>query len=149
MIALLAACLDAAAGQQAPANPAPAQADPFKFSTDAAAMLFTVKADEVESFESVWSVIRSRLAASTNPSLRELGQHLQMFRVAGLPPTSKEATYVFVADPVSKESSYGVSPFLLYDSGLFERPEAEELFKLMQPAIVSISSYPLQAIVIK
>jgi hypothetical protein len=48
-----------------------------------------------------------------------------------------------MADPASTTTSYSASPFLLYESGLFERPEADELFKLLQGSIVSVTAFPL------
>jgi hypothetical protein len=131
-----------AAPPQADAPAAPAAADPFKFSSDAAMITWNVKADQTDAFESVWSVIRSRLQASTDPALKDLGQHLRVFRVP-IPSSSKDVVYVFLADPASTTTSYSASPFLLYDSGLFERPEAEELFKLLQGSIASVTTFPL------
>lgn len=132
-------------GGAAAAPASPVQADPFRFSSDAAMISWNVKADQTEAFESVWSVIRSRLSASTNPALKDLGQHLRVFRVS-VPSASKDVVYVFMADPASTTTSYSASPFLLYESGLFERPEAEELFKLLQGSIVSVTAFPLAAV---
>jgi hypothetical protein len=103
---------------------------------------WNVKADQADAFESVWSVIRSRLSASANPALKDLGQHLRIFRVP-VPSSSKDIVYIFMADPASTTTSYSASPFLLYESGLFERPEADELFKLLQGSIVSVTAFPL------
>jgi hypothetical protein len=132
---------------QQSATPAPGPADPFAFSTEAAFMLFVVKPAETENFEMLWSVIRSRLAASPKPELRALGSTLKIFK-AGAPPTPAptEVTYVFLADPAAKGTSYGVSPFLLFESGLFERAEADELFKLLESTLVRVSPFGLDVI---
>jgi hypothetical protein len=144
MVCLVAAGFADTAAAQSSAGPA-AAADPFKFSSDAAMISWNVKADQTDAFESVWGVIRSRLAASSNPALKDLGQHLRVFRVP-VPSASKDVVYIFTADPASTTTSYSASPFLLYESGLFERPEAEELFKLLQGSIASVTTFPLTAV---
>jgi hypothetical protein len=136
------------AAGQAPAVPpkqAATESDPFTFASEAAVMLWIVKADQTEAFESVWGVIRTRLAASTKPELKALGDNLTLLK-ADAPASALEATYFLVANPASKTTSYGVSPFLLYESGLFERPEAEELYKLFQATIVRINLFPVNAV---
>jgi hypothetical protein len=120
----------------AQAEPAPA-ADPFKFSSAAGLISWVVKAQEVESFELVWTVIRGRLAASRQPELRELYTSLTIFKADT--PGEPDVTYLLLADPASKTASYSVSPFLLYASGLFERPEADELFSTLQKATVRVT----------
>ena len=139
---------------QAPAQPAvaesaqhavpPPPADRFKFASAAAAIFWIIKADQTEAFESVWSVIRARLAASTNADLRALNAGLTIYKTDT--PPGQDATYVFVADPASKTTSYGVSPFLLYGSGLFERPEADELFATLQGATAQVTPVALDAV---
>jgi hypothetical protein len=42
--------------------------------------------------------------------------------------------------------TYQVSPYLLFESGLFERPEADELFKALQGAISRINPLPLNVV---
>jgi hypothetical protein len=135
------------ADAQGAAPPAAPPADPFAFSTDAAFMLFVVKPAETENFELLWSVIRSRLAESAKPELRALGANLKIFKV-GAPPTPPptEVTYLFLADPSVKGTSYGVSPFLLYESGLFARAEADELFKLLETTLVRVSPFGLDVV---
>jgi len=121
------------------------QADPFKFSSDAAVIIWTIKPDQTENFESVWGVIRTRLTASPKPELKALGENLKIYK-ADVPPTAQGVTYFFIASPVSKTTSYGVSPFLLFESGLFERAEADELLKLIQGTIAQINPIPLASV---
>lgn len=150
--AMLAATLLAAGGQalaqgDAASTPPAAIADPFKFSTDAAFMLYVVKVGETENFELLWSVIRSRLAASSRTDLKALGASLTIYRMgapAGSPLT--EVTYLFLADPATKTASYSVAPFLLFESGLFGRAEADEMFKLLQGTLVRVSPSGLDTI---
>ena len=110
-------------------------------------MLYVVKVGETENFDLLWSVIRSRLAASSRTDLKALGASLTIYKLgapAGPPPT--EVTYLFLADPASKTTSYNISPFLLFESGLFERAEADELFKLLQGTLVRVSPFGLDAV---
>ena len=144
MLVLVLVMLGAAARPRAEQAPA-AAADPFKFSSDAAAIIWTIKPDQTENFESVWSVIRTRLIASPKPELKALGEGLRIFK-ANVPPSPQGITYFFFADPVSKTTSYEVSPFLLFTSGLFERAEADELLKMIQATIVQINPVPLSAV---
>jgi hypothetical protein len=117
------------------AEPAP-PADPFKFTSAAGLISWVVKAEAAEDFELVWSVIRGRLAASRQPELRALYTSLTIFKADT--PGEPDVTYMLLADPASKTASYGATPFLLYASGLFERPEADELFATLQKATVRV-----------
>jgi hypothetical protein len=136
-------------GQPAPAQqpeqPQPPQPSPFKFDTDAGGIIWAIKAEGAADFESVWTVIKQRLIASEKPDLKALGDSLKIYKAA-VPPGPDGVTYVFVADPASKTLSYEVSPFLLFQSGLFERAEADELFKKLQGAIVRINPLPLNIV---
>jgi hypothetical protein len=143
MAALLAS--GGVAAQDAPPQATPS--DPFRFSTDAAFMLFVVKPAETENFELVWSVIRSRMAESSKPDLRSLGATLKIFKVAAPPtPPPTEVTYLFLADPTVKGTSYAVAPFILFESGLFSRVEADELFKMLDSTLVRVSPFGLEVI---
>jgi hypothetical protein len=126
----------------APAQaPAPA-ADPFKFTTDAALMIFYVKPDQTAAFENVWGSIRGKLAASEKPELKALGDSLKVYRAPG-EPTPQGYTYFFVADPASKQLSYSPSPFLLFEAGLFEDAQARALFDQLNGALNGINPLPL------
>lgn len=143
---VLAATLVAGPVAQAGAKPeAQAAADPFRFTSDAAVMIWAVKPDQTEAFESVWNVILSRLKTSTKPELKSLGESLTIFK-ADTPGNPGEATYFLIANPASKTASYELSPFLLFGSGLFERPEADELFKLISGTIIRINPFPVNAV---
>jgi hypothetical protein len=144
--AVLALALVAEPAAQAGAKPeAQAAADPFRFTSDAAVMIWAIKPDQTEAFESVWNVIRSRLKGSAKPELKSLGESLTIFK-ADTPGNPGEATYFLVANPASKTTSYELSPFLLFGSGLFERPEADELFKLISGTIIRINPFPVNAV---
>ena len=135
-----------AAGQAPGAAAAPA-ADPFKFMSDSAAIIWIIKPEKTADFEAAWSVIRQRLASAPaeKPELKALGDSLKIYK-ADVAPGADGVTYIFVADPASKTTSYGVSPFLLYDSGLFMRAEADELFNKLAATINRINPLPLKNI---
>ena len=132
----------AAPAQDAAAAAAPPADDPFKFTTDAALMIFYVKPEQTTAFENVWGSIRGRLAASEKPDLKALGDSLKIYRAPG-DPTPQGFTYFFVADPVSKSLTYSPSPFLLFEAGLFEDAEARTLFDQLNGALNGINPLPL------
>jgi hypothetical protein len=113
---------------QAPA-PAPQPQDVFKFSTEAGGWIWQVKPDQTAAFEGAWKEIRSKLATAERPDLKELGASLKMYRISGDPAQPQApVTYLFVADPASKTLSYAPSPFLLFESKLFDDATGRKLF---------------------
>lgn len=143
-----------AQAQQAPAPaPAPAPAapaaqeaappDPFKFTTDAALVLWTVKADKTADFESVWAELLAKAAASDKPDVKAVAETLKMFK-ADLPASPQGVTYVFSMDP-AKAPTYSPT-VLMYSSGLYERPQAEELYKKLADTIANINPVPLKKV---
>ncbi|MEO8480965.1 MAG: hypothetical protein ABI634_02075 [Acidobacteriota bacterium] len=138
-----------AQAQQAPA-PAPAApaaqaepADPFKFTSDAALVLWTVKADKTADFESVWSELLKKAAASDKPDVKAVAETLKMFK-ADLPASPQGVTYVFSMDP-AKAPTYSPT-VLMYSSGLYERAEAETLYKKLADTIAGINPVPLKKV---
>jgi hypothetical protein len=130
--------------QNPPANaPSPAAAS-FTFPGGAGLIFWLVKPEEVESFELVWTVIRGRLAASPRPELQAMDASLTMYKEETVP--GQDASYMFLAEPAPPTANYSVSPFLLYESGLFERPEADELFATLQKATVRVTPIALSAV---
>jgi len=107
--------------------------------------VYTIKADKVGDFEAMWAAIRTKLAASEKPELKGLAESLRIYKVAS-GATADGQTYFFVADPASKTSSYGLSPFLLFTSGLFTRPEADAMFEKVKDAIAGLNAIPLTKI---
>jgi hypothetical protein len=138
-----------AGGQQA-AAPAqaeqPAPPDPFKFTSDAAVIIWQIKPESTGDFESVWGVIRSRAAAATDkPEVKSILDSMKMYKHMAPPGTSGPVTYFFQIDPVLKSGTYNPT-FLLYESGMFERAEADELFNKLNTSInpPGINPIPLQ-----
>ena len=135
-----------AAAAQDPAATAPAAestADPFRFASDAALIMWQVQPDKAADFELVWRVIRQRAEANAGAEIRAIVMGMRIYQ-PGI--TGGDAlTYVFHIDPVVKNGSYSPT-FLLFESKLFERAEADELFAKMSGALVAgnaISMLPL------
>ena len=143
LLALALAAMPAGASRPADQeSPSPGAA--FTFPSGVGMIFWLVKPEETESFELVWTVIRGRLAGSPEPALRAIDASLTIFKEEIVP--GQDASYVFLADPAPPTANYSVSPFLLYESGLFERPEADELFATIQKATVRVTPVTLSAV---
>lgn len=110
------------AAAQAPAE----QQDPFKFSSPAAVIIWMVKPEGTADFESVWTAIRAKAAASQKPAVKAVADTLKVYKVDG-PAGPQGVTYFLYADPTSATTSYSPT-VLLYDPELFTREEADALF---------------------
>jgi hypothetical protein len=118
--------------------------DAFTFTSDAALIMWQILPDKAEDFELVWRVIRQRVDANGGADLHALMQNLRIYQ-PGL-ATGDALTYVFHIDPVVPGRSYSPT-FLLFESKLFERAEADELFARMSGALApgnAISTMPLK-----
>jgi len=133
----------APAAPAAPAAQADAPPDPFKFTSDAAMVLWTVKADKTADFEAVWSELLKKAAASDKPDVKAVADTLKMFK-ADIPASPQGVTYFFQMDP-AKAPTYSPT-VLLYSSGLYERPQAEELYKKLADTIAGINPVPLKRV---
>ena len=107
--------------------------------------MYIVKPDKVADFESSWAAIRAKLSASEKPELKALGESIKVYKIAAGADANGQ-TYFFVADPASKTVSYGLSPFLLFASGLFTRAEGDALFAKIQPTLVNIVALPVNKV---
>jgi 2-oxoglutarate dehydrogenase E2 component (dihydrolipoamide succinyltransferase) len=141
---LLAAVFGAAVTAQAqqapaPAPAAPAQAEPapapdaFKFTSDAALVIWVVKADKTGDFEAAWGEVIGKLAASGKADLKSIADSIKIYKADG-PATPDGVTYFFDINPVAKASTYNPS-FLLFSSGVYEREQALEVFNRINGAI--------------
>jgi hypothetical protein len=134
-----------AAAQDPPAaQPAvDASADPFKFTSNAALIMWQVQRDKAADFDLVWRVIRQRAEANAGAEVRSVVAGIRIYQPAIA--AGDALTYVFHIDPVVPGGSYSPT-FLLFDSKLFERAEADELFAKMNGALMpgdAISTMPL------
>jgi len=137
---LLIASLPGTAAAQQAAGPA---ADPFTFTSDAALIMWQLQPDKAADFEMVWRVIRQRIETAGSAEVRALLAGMKMYQPGF---TAGDAlTYVFYVDPIVKGGSYSPT-FILFESKLFERGEADELFAKMSGALApgnAISTMPL------
>jgi hypothetical protein len=151
--------------QQAPAAPAPAAQAPaappdaMKFAAGSpAALLYIVKAAKVADFDLFWSTIRSKIAAGTaaasatpeqkaefekrKEELAKQMASLKIFKIPGDPSKpDADQNYLFYIDAAAG-LSYSPTE-LLYNSGLFERAEADQMFAKLKEALTNILAWPL------
>ena len=150
----------AAPAAQAPAAAAPAQPpDAMKFTAGSpAALLYIVKGAKVADFDLFWSTIRSKVAAGVAASTATPEQKadfekrkedlktqlagLKIYKIPGDPgKPDADQTYLFY---IESASAYSYSPTeLLYNSGLFERAEADQMFAKLKEALTNILAWPL------
>jgi hypothetical protein len=140
LAAVLGAAVTAQAQQApAPAPAAPAQAEPapapdaFKFTSDAALVVWVVKGDKTADFEAAWGEVFGKLAASGKPELKAIADSVKIYKADG-PATADGVTYFFDVNPVVKGSTYNPS-FLLFSSGIYERDQALAVFNRINDAI--------------
>jgi len=144
LISVLLASTAAAQDRPGATPAADAAADPFKFTSDAALIMWQVQAEKAADFEMVWRVIRQRAEASAGAEVRAIVTGMRIYQ-PGI-AAGDALTYVFHIDPVVKGGSYSPT-YLLFESKLFERAEADELFAKMNGALMAgdaISTMPLR-----
>lgn len=118
--------------------------DPFRFSSDAAIIMWHIRADAAPDFELAWRVIKQRAASAGNADLQALLAGVTIY--APSDAATESVTYVFHIHPASKTGSYSPT-FLLYESKLFSREEADELFTQISGALMpgsAITMMPLR-----
>lgn len=132
--------------QTPPATPAPAAAqaapDPMKFDSGIAMVLNEVKPDKVADFEAVWMAIKAGLAASPKPEHQAQAASLKMLKLATPLPAGSNALYIFAIDPVAPGMTYDPVK-ILFESGVFERAKADELYARVKDAYARITPWPL------
>jgi hypothetical protein len=97
-------------------------------------LVFQIKPDKASDFEAAWTTIKDKLSKSDKADLKELGDSIKVFKVSvpaapaapGAAP--QPAVYIFYFAPPSKTLSYEPTK-ILYDSKLFERAEADAIYK--------------------
>lgn len=144
---------------QTPAAAAPAQAapaeDPLKFTTDTAAIFFSVNPAKAADFESGYNAMFTALAASTKPGMKELGASMALHKLAVTPQAGQPVIYVmWIANP-SKDFSYVYGKILYYSGkepgdkydGIFEKQDdATAAYTKLKDSIVSINPFPLSKV---
>lgn len=121
----------------------------MKFDSDAAMVIWSVKPENVADFEKVMGVIRTRLTESDNPGAKALVESMKSYKAAVAAPAGQPATYITRIDPTSKTLTYNPVSILFEmkkadgTTTIFTRAEADELYKLLGGAIVSVNPLPL------
>ena len=97
--------------QAAPASQATLAKNAYTFSGDAAITLAVIKADKTADFEMIVGKLREALAKSTRPDRAEQAASWKVFKASD-PGPSGSTIYVFLIDPVVKNSDYTPSTIL-------------------------------------
>jgi hypothetical protein len=153
--------LTAAPLAQDPAAPAqqqtaaPAAPDPLKFTTNDAAIVVQVAPGKSADFESGYSELMQKLAASTKPELQTLGQSMKVYKVAAEAPAGSPTIYLIHITNASHDLSYNYGLLIYYSGkpagaaydGLYEKQEdATVLYTKLKDAIAQINPWPLAKI---
>ena len=136
------------AGMRAQQAAAPA-ADGFMFGGKSMLVMWQVKPEAAADFSSTWAAIKTKLAASDKPDIKELGDSLNIFKVAAQDaPAGSPAIFVFQLMPSSKTLSYDPGKILFTQTpGAWERKDAEALYaKVGAAVILQMNLLPLEKV---
>ena len=119
---------DPPAQQQPPTDPAQQQPEQPKepritFTGDSGMLLFTIKGDQVATFEDLVARVRSALANSEDPVRKQQLEGWQVYKAAE-PAAEGNALYVLLADPAVKGAEY--DPVMLVVEALGKDYATEE-----------------------
>lgn len=132
--------------RQAPAAPAsapaqataPAEPDPFLFTSEAAQVIFQVKPSSTADFEGGWREIKAKLSASDKPDWKAMGDSISLWRV-GLAGASADAPAIYVLElnPASKTLSYHPEKILLSAGTLWDPKDGEPLYRKIRDSLAA------------
>jgi hypothetical protein len=142
--------------QNPPAQQPPAQTkpeakpedDPLKLKGDLPVLIVNqVVGDKTAEFEAAWAAIKEKLSKSQKPELKAFADSLgKMYKVSLPPdPANPIAIYVFLVEQPSSAQSYHPVK-VLYESGEFERADADMIFAKLKDAYKNINAWPLTKI---
>jgi hypothetical protein len=143
MVSVAAQAQEPAAPQQPAA--APAQPDPMKFTVPTGAILYQVKKEKADDFETTWKTIMSKVAASDKADWKSAVGSIKIYKLPVDADPSHPTTYLFYVDPASNAVSYDPTK-ILYDSGAFTREEADQLYGKLKEAVSLINAWALTKI---
>jgi hypothetical protein len=149
--------------QTPPAAPATQQpaADPFVFSSEAVAIIYSVQTPKAADFDAVWKRVKEAAAATDIADVKAFGASLRVYKIDA-PGPAGATLYLFLSDPMPKGVSMDPGKIIFYGfpSGgtppatppptLFKRDEADKLYKQLAESLVTpvqITSWPLVKIV--
>jgi hypothetical protein len=125
--------------------PAQAQDDPLKFKGDLPVLIVNqIAGDKAADFEAAWAAIKEKLAKSEKPELKAFGETLNKMYKVSIPPDQSGglAIYIFQVDQPSATMSYHPVK-VLYESGAFERADADMIFAKLKEGYKNIQAWPL------
>jgi hypothetical protein len=136
--------------QQPPAQQQPAaeQNDPLKLKGDQPVLIVNqIAGDKAADFEAAWAAIREKLLKSDKPDVKALGESLSKLYKVNLPAAESGglAIYVFQVDQPSSTLSYHPVK-VLYETGIFERADADQIFAKLKDGYKNIQAWPLSKI---
>jgi hypothetical protein len=138
--------------QNPPAQQPPAQAkpedDPLKLKGDLPVLIVNqIAGDKTAEFEAAWAAIKEKLLKSQKPELKAFADSLNRMYKVTLPPDPANpiAIYVFLVEQPSSTQSYHPVK-VLYESGEFERADADMIFAKLKDAYKNINAWPLTKI---
>jgi hypothetical protein len=123
--------------QAAPAAPAPRATpakSPYAFTGDAAITINVIKADKIADFEMIVGKLQDALQKSSKPERAQQAASWKVYKAAEAGP-SGSAIYVFLIDPVAKETDYTPSAILAEGFPQDVRP----LFKTLSDSFASLT----------
>jgi hypothetical protein len=129
----------------AQAAPAAAQDDPLKFKGDLPVLIVNqIAGDKAADFEAAWAAIKEKLLKSDKPEHKAFAETLnKMYKVSIDPAQSSGmAIYIFQIDQPSSTQSYHPVK-VLYESGAFERADADMIFAKLKDGYKNIQAWPL------
>lgn len=147
-LALLVGVSTAQAQTQAPA-------DPLKFTTDDAAVIFQVAPGKGADFEAGMGQMIAALTGSEKAELKAFGATMKIFKVSAGTPADQPSLYVLLVTGASKELSYNYGKVIYYSgkepgaeyAGIFPKQEdATAVYTKIKEAVASINPWPLAKI---
>ncbi|MGE5835773.1 MAG: hypothetical protein ACM4AI_14920 [Acidobacteriota bacterium] len=128
--------------------PAAAQDDPLKLKGDQPVLIVNqIDGAKAADFEAAWAAIREKLLKSDKPEVKALGESLGKLYKVNLPADQSGglAIYVFQVDQPSSTLSYHPVK-VLYETGIFERADADQIFAKLKDGYKNIQAWPLTKI---
>lgn len=141
-----------AASQAAPAQ---AAADPLKFTTDDAAVIFQVAPGKGADFEAGMGQMIAALTGSEKADLKAFGATMKIFKVSAGTPADQPSLYVLMVTGASKDLSYNYGKVIYYSgkepgadyAGIFPKQEdATAVYTKIKESVASINPWPLAKI---
>ncbi len=146
------------ASQTPAAAAAPAQApaaDPLKFTSDSAAIIFSVKPEATADFEAGYKALLAQMAVTAKPGMKELGASMQLSKLAVPAQAGQPVVYLMWIQTPSKDLSYVYGKILFYSGkeqgdkydGIFEKQEeATAVYQKLFGSIAAINPFPLNKV---